>query len=65
MLKYGNRFCIPYEPIRHNYSYMQNGRLSTILQRYRWRARSPIYRPRIIIGLIWCAIILTLVYHAL
>jgi len=44
---------------------MQNGRLSQILQRLRWRARSPFYRPGLIITLIGIAIILTLVCHAL
>lgn len=42
---------------------MLNRRLSQILERYRWRARSPIYRPRIIIALIWTCIILSLVFH--
>ena len=65
MLKYSNRFYTPYDTIRHNYPYMQNRRLSHILQRYRWRARSPFYRPRLIIGLIWTAIILTMVWYAI
>jgi hypothetical protein len=65
MLKYSNRFYTPYDPVRHNYPYMQNRRLSHILQRLRWRARSPFYRPGLIIGLIWTAIILTLVWYAI
>ena len=65
MLKYSNRFCRPYDTILDNYPYMQNRRLSHILQRLRWRARSPFYRPGLIIGLIWTAIILTLLWYAL
>ena len=65
MLKYSNRFYTPYDPVRHNYPYMQNRRLSHILQRLRWRARSPFYRPRLIITLIWTAIILTLLWYAI
>ena len=65
MLKYSNRFYTPYDTPSHNYPYMQNRRLSTILERLRWRARSPFYRPGLIIGLIWTAIILTLVWYAI
>ena len=63
MLKYGNRFYTPYDRLRHNYPYMQNRRLSHILQRLRWRARSPFYRPGLIIGLIWTAIIAAILFH--
>ena len=63
MLKYGNRFYTPYDTPSHNYPYMQNRRLSTILSRYRWRARSAYHRPQLIIGLIWiCIIIAILIY---
>ena len=62
MLKYGNRFYTPYDTPSHNYPYMQNRRLSVILQRLRWRARSPLYRPRIIIAGIWIGIIIAIVY---
>ena len=65
MLKYGNRFYTPYDRPSHNYPDMQNRRLSQILERLRWRARSPFYRPRLIIGLVWTAIILTLVWYAI
>jgi hypothetical protein len=63
MLKYSNRFYTPYDPVRHNYPYMQNRRLSTILQRYRWRARSAYHRPQLIIGAIWIVIIATILFH--
>jgi hypothetical protein len=63
MLKYGNRFCIPYDTPSHNYPYMQNRRLSHILQRLRWRARSPFYRPRLIIGAIWTVIIIAILIY--
>ena len=65
MLKCSNPFRPLQDRRRHNYPCMQNGRLSQILQRLRWRARSPFYRPGLIITLIGIAIILTLVCHAL
>jgi hypothetical protein len=63
MLKYSNPFSAPYDPIHHNYPYMQNRRLSVLLNRYRWRAQSPFYRPRIIIAGIWIAIIIATVLY--
>ena len=62
MLKYGNRFYTPYDSLRHTYPYMPNRRLSTLLHRYRWRAQSPVHRPRLIlitlaiVALLWYAI---------
>jgi hypothetical protein len=63
MLKYSNRFYTPYDRPSHNYPYMQNRRLSHILQRLRWRARSPFYRPGLIIGFIWVAIIAAIMIY--
>jgi len=62
MLKYSNPFCTPSDQVRHTYSYMPNRRLSTLLHRYRWRAQSPVHRPRLIVitlavlALLWYAI---------
>ena len=58
MLKYGNRFYTPYDRLRHNYPYMQNRRLSTILKSYRRRPHrfNIMIIWFIIIGLVWYAI---------
>lgn len=58
MLKYGNPFYTPYEPIPDNYSHMQNRRLSTLFRRYRSRPH------RVNIVLIW-VIILSLLWYAI
>ena len=58
MLKYSNRFCIPYDIPSHNYPYMQNRRLSTILRSYRRRPHrfNRMVIGFIIVGLVWYAI---------
>ena len=63
MLKCSNPFSPPYDAIHHNYPYMQNRRLSHILQRYRWRARSAYHRPQLIIGAIWIVIIAAILIY--